>query len=264
MVSAAMKENQGTLRRAASGAAFVPRGLLYFARNPWTWPLGAVPVLLAVVAIVGLIALSWLGVAVLFAWVTRLAQSLAGHGAAPSTVSAIAVGIAIVAGSLVSLLGVLAFAEFVKAIGQPFWQVMCDRLEQKLGIPPPPSAEGGFTRVMKATRDTIIVVAIYLAIALPILVFGFVPVVGQTVIPAVEALLAAWLIAVELTQIPLERRGLTVLARHRFLRAHQAETLGFGLASLLLFLIPGANVIAVPGAVIGGTLFIRHLEGRAS
>ncbi len=255
-------EATGRLKRAFRAGAFVPRGIVYFARHTWTWPLGVVPILIAFVVVGFVMAGSWFGVILLLEWFREKAAEVLGSGASPSTVNAVAISAVIVAGSALSLVMILAFAEVVKVIGQPFYQRLCDRLEVELGNPPALPPRQGWNRVLRATRDSAILIAIYLGIALPLLALGIIPVVGQTVVPVLEAMLAAWVIAAELTQIPLERRGLTAMARHRFLRMHRSETIGFGLAALLLFVIPGANVFAVPGAVIGGTLFVRFLEGR--
>src|SRR4051812_45178005 len=106
MVSAALKQGQGRVRRALSGAAFVPRGLLYFLKHSWTWPLGALPIVLAVTLIGAVLGASWLGFFALLEWSRRLAVSLAGSGASPSTVDVIAIAIVVVAGSAISLLAI--------------------------------------------------------------------------------------------------------------------------------------------------------------
>jgi uncharacterized protein involved in cysteine biosynthesis len=78
-------------------------------------------------------------------------------------------------------------------------------------------------------------------------VLGLFPVVGQTVVPVVQALVAGFFLAVELLAIPLERRGLHLAGRLRFVWRHRAQTLGFGVTAFLLFLVPLMNVLAMPG-----------------
>jgi CysZ protein len=94
------------------------------------------------------------------------------------------------------------------------------------------------------------------------LVLGLFPVLGQTVVPVLQALVAGFFLAVELLAIPLERRGLHLAGRLRFVWRHRAQTLGFGITAFLLFLVPLMNVLAMPGAVVGATLLVRRLSGE--
>ena len=100
-----------------------------------------------------------------------------------------------------------------------------------------------------------------LACTAPLFVLGLFPVFGQTVVPVLQALVAGFFLAVELLAIPLERRGLHLAGRLRFVWRHRAQTLGFGITAFLLFLVPLMAVLAMPGAVVGGTLLVRRLSG---
>jgi CysZ protein len=93
-------------------------------------------------------------------------------------------------------------------------------------------------------------------------VLGLVPVLGQTVVPVLQAVAGGFFLAVELLAIPLERRGLHLAGRLRFVWRHRAQTLGFGITAFLLFLVPLMNVLAMPGAVVGATLLVRRLGGE--
>ncbi|HVO29874.1 MAG TPA: EI24 domain-containing protein [bacterium] len=248
------------MRRFLRGAGFVPRGILFLLRNRWTWPLAFVPVLFAVVVLVAVTAFSWLGVAAFAGWVFAFFDDRFAARTSPGVASALAILALVVVASGIALAGVLLFAELVKAVGQPFWKEMTARMEAQEGGAPADAPGSG--RAILALRDSAVLVAIWLAIATPLLLLGLVPVVGQTIVPAAEALLAAWVVAAELTQIPLDRRGMRALERHRFLRAHKAEAFGFGLAALAVFLLPLANVFLLPGAVLGGAMLVRDLEAR--
>jgi CysZ protein len=87
---------------------------------------------------------------------------------------------------------------------------------------------------------------------------GFIPVVGQTVVPVLAALVSGYFLAGELTSVALERRG--VLRKERFALMRQNRTLvvGLGVATVVVFLIPLGAVLAMPGAVAGGTLLVRE------
>jgi CysZ protein len=93
-----------------------------------------------------------------------------------------------------------------------------------------------------------------------LLVLGLVPLVGQTVVPVLGACVTGWFLAVELTAIALERRGLRLGERLRLLWRRRLLTVGFGLAVFVLFLVPLGAVLGMPGAIAGGTLLARRLH----
>ena len=68
-------------------------------------------------------------------------------------------------------------------------------------------------------------------------------------------------IAVEVTGIPFNRRGMRLRQRRKLLRANRPLALGFGIPIFLLLLVPFAAIVVIPAAVAGGTLLTRHLLG---
>ena len=94
---------------------------------------------------------------------------------------------------------------------------------------------------------------------------GFVPVIGQTVVPVLGALVSGFFLAVELTGLPMERRGLLRRDRFTILRRNLGVALGFGVVAFLIFLIPLAVVVTMPAAVAGSVVLVRTLvpEARA-
>jgi CysZ protein len=92
---------------------------------------------------------------------------------------------------------------------------------------------------------------------------GFVPVVGQTVIPAIGFCVSGFFLTEELTAVALQRRGVPLRERLRLLRSRKLLVLGFGVPLVLLFLVPLVAVFLMPGAVAGATLLVRDLTGEA-
>ena len=92
---------------------------------------------------------------------------------------------------------------------------------------------------------------------------GLIPVVGQTVVPVIDAGVGGWFLAVEISGVPFNRRGLRLRDRRRLLGAHRALALGFGVPLFLLFLVPFAAIVVMPGAVAGATLMTRRVLGQA-
>lgn len=100
-----------------------------------------------------------------------------------------------------------------------------------------------------------------LSLTIPLFFAGFLPLVGQTVVPVLAAAVGGWFLALELVGAPFARRGLRLPDRRRMLRAHRPLALGFGTAVFVCCLVPFAAVLIMPAAVAGGTLLARQVLG---
>jgi CysZ protein len=87
---------------------------------------------------------------------------------------------------------------------------------------------------------------------------GFVPVLGQTLVPVLIALVTAWFMALELIAVPFYRRGMDLKQRRLVLKKRRGLALGPGLPASLLCLIPLAAIIVMPVAFVGGVLVARE------
>jgi CysZ protein len=94
----------------------------------------------------------------------------------------------------------------------------------------------------------------FLAAAPLVFLLSLIPLVG----PVVALLCGAWVLALQETDSPLTRRGLDLASRRAWHRSWRAESLGFGVAGLLL--LPLTNIFAGPVLTIGGTLLVLELE----
>ncbi len=89
---------------------------------------------------------------------------------------------------------------------------------------------------------------------------GFIPVVGQTIVPVISAMFGGWMLSIELIGSAFERRGLLTLAdRRSALRRRRPRVLGFAVPTFLLLAIPFAGAAVFPVATAGGTLLAREL-----
>ena len=239
-----------------AGGADVLRGIGLFLGTPGVRLLGIVPVLLA-----ALLVLAVLGV--LVAYLDELADSLTPFAdrwdESSRTLIRVGTGLAVLLGSTAVL--VVSFTVIAQIIGQPFYERISDRIEHQLGAVPAGVDTPWWRTFPRASLESALLLAMTLACTAPLLVLGLFPVFGQTVVPVLQALVAGFFLAVELLAIPLERRGLRLSGRLRFVWRHRAQTLGFGLTAFFLFLVPLMNVLALPGAVVGATLLVRRLSG---
>ena len=78
--------------------------------------------------------------------------------------------------------------------------------------------------------------------------------VVNVVSPLVWAAYGAWVLAVEYADYPMANAGMRPRAQRALLRDQRRLALGFGSGVLLLTVVPGLNLIAMPTAVIGATL----------
>src|SRR6266542_3075513 len=147
----------------------------------------------------------------------------------------------------------------------PFAGVLSERTEKlATGAPLPPSSlarELGLA--LRGIGQAILGITCYLLIAVPLFVVHWAVPALAPLIWVLSLLEAALFFAYDAFNEPLHRRGASFGAKWRFIRAHLAESLGFGTAVALLMMIPLVSVVVVPVAVIGGTLLFLEL-GKAS
>jgi CysZ protein len=239
-----------------AGAGDVLRGIGLFLRTPGVRLLGILPVLLAALLVLALLGL-------LVVYLDELADVLTPFAdrwdEGSRTLVRVGAGLALLLTSTAVL--VVSFTVIAQIIGQPFYERISDRVEHQLGAPPAGADAPWWRSFPRASLESALLLALTLACTAPLFLLGLFPVVGQTVVPVVQALVAGFFLAVELLAIPLERRGLHLAGRLRFVWRHRAQTLGFGVTAFLLFLVPLMNVLVMPGAVVGATLLVRRLSG---
>lgn len=159
------------------------------------------------------------------------------------------------------LLAVLTFAAVTLFIGDPFFEKISEAVEDRRGGVPNAVEIPWYRSVARSLGDSVRLIGLSLLVGVPLFAGGFIPVVGQTVIPVLGALFAGWVLAVELVGAPFQRRGMRLADRRRVLRAHRPIALGFGVAVFLCFLIPLGAILITPAAVAGGTLLARRVLG---
>jgi CysZ protein len=238
-----------------AGATDVLRGIGLFLRTPGVRLLGILPVLLAALLVLVLLGL-------LVVYLDELAGALTPFAdrwdESSRTLVRVGAGLALLLGSTAML--VVSFTVIAQIIGQPFYERISDRVEHQLGAPPAGADAPWWRTFPRASLESALLLALTLACTAPLLVLGLLPVLGQSVVPVLQALVAGFFLAVELLAIPLQRRGLHLAGRLRFVWRHRAQTLGFGVTAFLLFLVPLMNVLAMPGAVVGAVLLVRRLS----
>jgi uncharacterized protein involved in cysteine biosynthesis len=236
----------GLLRRAAAGAWHVPAGFVFLLRHPRLWPLAALPALLALV-LFGLGALFGLLVA------PRLESAvLPEPGRLPEWVAlpmTVLLWIATMGAGAFLGLGV-AFA-----LAAPLLEQLSRRVEALArGL-----AEDASPGLVFELKESLRGALYFLAAAPVLLLLGLVPLVG----PFLSLMWGARAVALQMTDPALTRRGLRFADKRRWHREWRSESQGFGLAGMLGFIVPLANLLLGPALVTGGTLLVLELEDAA-
>ncbi|GIE80055.1 membrane protein [Actinoplanes philippinensis] len=244
-------------REFATGAGLLGRGLGLVLRSPRLLLLGLLPTLLSgilyIVALVFLIRY----LPDLSAQVTWFADDWAEW--LRGTIRVLG-GIAVLGLGL--LLSVLTFTAVTLLIGDPFYEKVSELVEDRFGGVPD-AVDVGFWRTLRRSLvDSLKLVGISVLVAIPLFLLGLIPVVGQTAIPVLAGAVGGWLLALELTGVPFQRRGRRLRHRREVLARNKPLTLGFGAAVFAVFLIPLGAVFLMPAAIAGATLLARRSLGK--
>jgi CysZ protein len=239
-----------------AGVGLMLRGLSLVLRSPRLWFLGLIPAVIT-------FGLLGVGLFVLVKWDGQLATLItpfADHWASAlrSTLRAI-VEIALL-GAWV-LLSVLLYTALTLIIGQPFYEAIAKRIDDDMGGIKGERNVSFWRQLPRSIVESARL--LFLTAMKGVLVFlvALIPVAGQIAGPILGAFVGGWAIALELTSVAFERRGLVLRHRRQLLGQRRALTLGFGVAAFTCLLIPGVDVLLMPGAVAGATLLSRRVFG---
>lgn len=249
----------GALSGFLRGAGLLARGLGLYARSPRLLILGLIPVVITAIVFTALIIVLLIFLGDLAAAATWFADDWSDTG---QTVVQVIAGIAIL--GLAVLLSIVTFTATALTLGEPLYERISDQVEQWCGGMTGEVEIGFWRGFRQSLADSARVVAITASLGIVLFAAGFLPAVGQTVVPVLGAAVGGWFLALELVGIPYNRRGLRLRDRRQGLRGHRPTALGFGMAVFLCFLIPGGAVLMMPAAVAGGTLLARQTLGLPS
>ncbi|MEE4540574.1 EI24 domain-containing protein [Streptomyces sp. V4-01] len=159
----------------------------------------------------------------------------------------------------VLLLAVVTFTAATLLVGQPFYEELAARVDRAEGGAPEPPELPLWRELWISARDSLFLLVRVAAFGVLLFAAGFLPVVGQTVVPAVGFCVSGFFLTVELAGVALQRREVPLRTRLALLRGRLPLTLGFGVPLVLAFLVPFVAVLLMPGAVAGATLLAREL-----
>lgn len=162
------------------------------------------------------------------------------------------------------LLAVLSFTAVTLLIGQPFYENLSERVDRGVSADgtAPESGLPLWRELWISARDSLRILVRAAVWGVLLFALGFLPVVGQTVVPVIGFFVTGFFLTEELTAVALERRGVALRERLALLRSRKLLVWGFGTPLGVAFLVPFVAVFLMPGAVAGATLLARDLRGE--
>lgn len=244
----------GPVRRQAGGffdgVGCYLRGIGWMARHPRWWLFGLIPALIAFAVFAGLLVLLAVNAADVAAWMTPFADDWGWRDLFRTLVGILLVIVG-------AVLSIVLFTAVSLAIGEPFYEKISEQVEESLGGPVHHDDTPLVLGILRSIKDSLVTLCYVLMFTIPLFVLGFVPVVGQTVVPVIGALVSGYFLTVELTALAMERRGVRRKYRFAVVKANRAMSLGFGTAVFVTFLVPFLAIAAMPCAVAGAAMMVR-------
>ncbi|MEU3603370.1 EI24 domain-containing protein [Streptomyces sp. NPDC006798] len=216
--------------------------------------LGLLPGLVTLVLYLGALVGLFFGADDFVVWVSPFADDWSSPwlGIFRGTLTALTFGLGL-------FLAVITFTAVTLLVGQPFYESLSEEVDRSEGGAVPESGNSFWRDLWISARDSVRILIRVACYGVILFALGFVPVLGQTVVPVLGFCVSGFFLAEELTAVALQRRGTVLKERLRLLRSRRMLALGFGVPLTLAFLVPFVAVFLMPGAVAGATLMARDL-----
>ncbi|HUT23181.1 MAG TPA: EI24 domain-containing protein [Sumerlaeia bacterium] len=170
--------------------------------------------------------------------------------------------------AIVLLVVYFIFTPVAVLIASPFNDKLAEHVERAHGFAMPEDgrpllaailAEAVYAIVCECKRTGLAIAVLALLLAL-----NLVPVAGSALYVVAIFCWAAWSAAVEFTGYASDRRRIPLGRKWALLRSRLPATMGFGIVTVGLLLVPLLNVLVVPVSAVGGTMLfdmIREGDG---
>ncbi|KOY59110.1 MULTISPECIES: EI24 domain-containing protein [unclassified Streptomyces] len=245
------------MRDLAGGFGYLLAGQRWVLRHGRWLGFGLLPGLVSLVLYAGALVGLGYGADDLTAWATPFADGWSSpwQGLFRGFLTGLVFGLGL-------FVAVITFTAVTLLIGQPFYESLSEQVDRSEGGDVPESGLPLWRELWISARDSLRVLVRVLLYGIVLFALGFIPVIGQTVIPAIGFCVSGFFLAEELTAVALQRRGVELTDRLVLLRGRRMLVLGFGVPLVLAFLVPLVAVFLMPGAVAGATLMVRDLTGE--
>lgn len=162
------------------------------------------------------------------------------------------------------------FSLLANLIAAPFNGFLAEKIEVVLRGRddfPPFSLQELAAMVPRTVGRELRKLAYFLPRAIPLLLLTFIPLINLVAIP-LWLLFGVWMLAIQYVDYPADNNKLSWPDMLAWLREKRWQSLGFGGTVYLALLVPFANILVMPAAVAGATLFwvreggVERVTGR--
>ncbi len=156
--------------------------------------------------------------------------------------------------ALLVMVGIyFSFGLLANFIAAPFNGLLAERVEQRLRgtVPPDDSWKALLASIPHSLNRELAKLAYYLPRLLLLLLLSFIPLIG----PLLWFLFGAWMMAIQFCDYPMDNNKIRFGEMKQLLKQQRLSSMGFGALVSLAMLIPVLNLLVMPAAVIGATLF---------
>lgn len=217
--------------------------------------LGSLPPLLVGLLVTALLIALVSNLGALSTWLTGFAQNWSEIARISAQVTA-AIALTVLAGFMV----LITFVTLTLIVGGPFYQRIWRAVENQFGGPP----EEVPVPFLRGIGESVLALGTTILVGVGLFLLGLIPVAGSLLTAVLGSTFAGWFLTLELTSFVFEPRGLSLKARRRLLGSARARSIGFGVATFAVFLIPGGAILAMPAAVAGATFLGQSLLPASS
>lgn len=244
------------MREFFTGVGYLGRGIAHWRYAPGAMFLGWIPAFVVFAIFVAVIVVLGINLETLAHAITPFAER---WDEPWRTLTRVGIGIAVLLG--VVFLGIRLFTTVTLILGAWFYERIWASVERRFGAVPD-SGVGFWRGAASGIGDALRLLVPSILFGIVVIALNLVPLVGTALSFVFAAIAGGWLLTVDLTGFALGSRRFSLRERRAAIRGSRAATLGFGVATYLVFLIPGGTILAMPAAVAGASLLARRVIGE--
>ena len=160
------------------------------------------------------------------------------------------------------LIWYFTFTIIANLIGAPFNGFLAERVEAQLkGNAYQPFESSSFIKeIVPSLLNELGKITYFLLWAIPLLILFVIPVLNLSA-PFLWAFFMTWMLALEYADYPMDNHGVRFKEVRTRLRQRRLTSMGFGGMATLCSFVPLLNLLVMPAAVAGATLYwVQELE----
>ena len=146
------------------------------------------------------------------------------------------------------------FTMIANLVASPFNALLSQRIEERLTREPVTSDIPLWAVLPRALAREVAKIWYLLPRLAGLLILSFIPVLNA-ISPFLWILFGAWMMAVQYADYAADNNGVTFTELRASLRAERLQSVLFGLPAYFLLAIPVVNLVLMPVAVAGGTVY---------